>query len=251
MRKRITVFVVLMMVLCLALTGCGQNTNRTDEGIGNKVEDGVGAGDDTGRSESPGEDFVTGDSVIMDGSNNPNGTTPDSNLSKVDNKNPQQDSNGMYIYNVQGHEIKLSVNIMDYIGWINLNGVRYENYFNVDWLAEDFGYDEVYLPNEAYMKHRDDVDGLVFAGFRYNSDFKTTEIIGGYDSMDTGYLEHGDVFIEPYDTSYMEYIYGGGYPISLDMMILCAYNFEFYSTHTSEYAWIDIFGEKVPRIPAY
>ena len=43
MKKRIAFLIVLMMVLCLALTGCGQNTNRTDEGIGNKVEDGVGA----------------------------------------------------------------------------------------------------------------------------------------------------------------------------------------------------------------
>ena len=60
MKKRIAVFVVLIMtmVLCLALTGCGQNTNKQDA---------------TTSDNHPGENFDTGDSSIMDGTNNPGG----------------------------------------------------------------------------------------------------------------------------------------------------------------------------------
>lgn len=58
MKKRITVFVALIMamVLCLALTGCGQNTDKQE-------------------ANRPGENFDTGDSSIMDGTNNPDGST--------------------------------------------------------------------------------------------------------------------------------------------------------------------------------
>ena len=60
MKKRITVFVVFIMtmVFCLALTGCGQNTNKQDA---------------TTNESHPGENFDTGDSSIMDGTNNPGG----------------------------------------------------------------------------------------------------------------------------------------------------------------------------------
>ncbi|SEJ22106.1 hypothetical protein [Sharpea azabuensis] len=53
MKKRIAVFVLLIMamVLCLVLMGCGQNTDNR-----------------------PDENFDTGDSSIMDGTNNPEGT---------------------------------------------------------------------------------------------------------------------------------------------------------------------------------
>ena len=61
MKKRITVFVVLIMamVLCLALTGCGQKTDKQEA---------------TTTNDRPGESFDTGDSSIMDGTNNPEGT---------------------------------------------------------------------------------------------------------------------------------------------------------------------------------
>jgi len=217
MKKRIAFLIVLMMVLCLALTGCGQNTNRTDEGIGNKVEDGVGAGDDTGRSESPGEDFDTGDSVIMDGLNNPNGTTSDSNLSKVDNKNPQQDANGMWIFEVRGHEVKLHTNVWDYIGTDDT-----ANFFRLTSLARSLGYTERYNYDGLHMNKRSD-GSLVFVGFQEHDFGASTEIMVG--------TEKGiwsSVRYQSYDASKMEYVYENGeFPVSFEFIVLCTYALEY------------------------
>lgn len=145
MRKRITVFVVLMMVVCLALAGCAQNINKQE-------------------ANRPGENFDTGDSSIMDGTNNPDGSTSeheaitdtndesipdgaaeeaarngDDSSGGIDNHNPRQGTDGMYIYQVRGHEVKLSINIWDYIG-----SDTTDNFFKLTSLARYYGYGEKY-----------------------------------------------------------------------------------------------------------
>jgi len=99
MKKRITVFVVFIMamVLCLALTGCGQNTNKQ------------GA---TTNDSHPGESFDTGDSSIMDGTNNPGGITQsDDDSSNGANGN----ADGTYSWQVGGQTLTTKINVRDYI----------------------------------------------------------------------------------------------------------------------------------------
>ena len=117
MKKRITVFVVFIMamVLCLALTGCGQNTNKQDA---------------TTNDSHPGENFDTGDSSIMDGTNNPGGIVQTDDDSYADdaakdreNESTTGDTNngangnadGTYSWQVNGVTITTRINVMDYI----------------------------------------------------------------------------------------------------------------------------------------
>lgn len=117
MKKRIAIFVVLAMVLCLALTGCGQSDKRT-EGTGNVVENG----------RDDGFDFDTGDSSIMDGTNNPGGDSEDYPLGN-DESIPDggaeweathggggsQNSDGSYTWQVGNYTLTTKINVMDYI----------------------------------------------------------------------------------------------------------------------------------------
>ena len=99
MKKRITVFVVFIMamVLCLALTGCGQNTNKQDA---------------TTNDSHPGENFDTGDSSIMDGTNNPGGIIQsDDDSSNGANGN----ADGTYSWQVGGQTLTTKINVRDYI----------------------------------------------------------------------------------------------------------------------------------------
>lgn len=238
MKKRIAIFVVLAMVLCLALTGCGQS-DKKGENVG-AVEDGVGAGD-TVNSEV-GDNFDTGDWVIMDGSNNSgddlgdykdatNGndeSIPDGGAwneaqgggssGSIDNANPKQDASGMYIYEVRGHEVKLSFNIWDYIGT-----EKTANYFKLITLANYFGYDEKYNFDGLWMNKHDD-GSLVYVGFQHHTEGTTDIYVGTNTGLKTA------VTYNFYDYDSMEYVYDNPHkPISFEFILLCAYAIEYNS----------------------
>ena len=121
MKKRIAVFVVLIMamVLCLALTGCGQNTNKQDA---------------TTNDSHPGENFDTGDSSIMDGTNNPGGITQsDDDSSNGANGN----ADGTYSWQVGGQTLTTKINVRDYI---------HDGSWDIKAMSEVLGYS----PIEAY-----------------------------------------------------------------------------------------------------
>lgn len=116
MKKRITFVVFIMaMVLCLALTGCGQNTNKQDA---------------TTNESHPGENFDTGDSSIMDGTNNPGGIVQsdddsyaddaakdreDSSTNNDDNSDTNRNADGTYSWQVGGQTLTTKINVRDYI----------------------------------------------------------------------------------------------------------------------------------------
>ena len=118
MKKRITVFVVLIMamVLCLAITGCGQKTDKQDA---------------TTNDSHPGENFDTGDSSIMDGTNNPGGIIQSDDDSYADDaakdredsgsndstnsSDANRNADGTYSWQVGGTTITTKINVMDYI----------------------------------------------------------------------------------------------------------------------------------------
>ena len=121
MKKRITAFVLLIMamVLCLALTGCGQNTNKQDA---------------TTNDSHPGENFDTGDSSIMDGTNNPGGITQsDDDSSNGANGN----ADGTYSWQVGGQTLTTKINVRDYI---------HDGSWDIKAMSEVLGYS----PIEAY-----------------------------------------------------------------------------------------------------
>ena len=117
MKKRITVFVVLIMamVLCLALTGCGQKTDKQEA---------------TTTNDRPAENFDTGDSSIMDGTNNPGGIIQSDDDSYADdaakdredtsvndnaNSTANKNADGTYNWQIGGSTITTKINVMDYI----------------------------------------------------------------------------------------------------------------------------------------
>ena len=139
MKKRITVFVVFIMtmVFCLALTGCGQNTNKQDA---------------TTNESHPGENFDTGDSSIMDGTNNPGGIVQsdddsyaddaakdreDSSTNNDDNSDTNRNADGTYSWQVGGQTLTTKINVRDYI---------HDGSWDIKAMSEVLGYS----PIEAY-----------------------------------------------------------------------------------------------------
>ncbi|GEM_PF-6548542 len=117
MKKRITFVVLIMaMVLCLALTCCGQKTDKQEA---------------TTTNDRPGENFDTGDSSIMDGTNNPGGIIQSdddsyaddaakdredtSNTNEGSDTGANRNADGTYSWQVGGSTITTKINVMDYI----------------------------------------------------------------------------------------------------------------------------------------
>lgn len=103
MKKRIIISITLLMIFCLAFTGCGQssdNTGATDNGQENTVADASG-------------DY-----------------NPDTN------ENPKRNADGWYMYKVDGRDINLRTNVWDYISTVDGKKVFYALK-----MAEDLGWE--------------------------------------------------------------------------------------------------------------
>ena len=61
------------------------------------------------------------------------------------------------------------------------------------------------------------------------------------------YSQEHNLKVEPYDFSQMNYD-SKGFPVNMDMIILCAYCMEYYSVHDSGDCWLDVFWEITPTI---
>ena len=96
MRKRfgIAVAFIMVIVLCLALTGCGQNTSKPATSNNDVVQPDVSGGENHEENTTSTQE-------------------PVSPPAGIDNKNPQQDVNGLWVFEVRGHEVKLRTNIWD------------------------------------------------------------------------------------------------------------------------------------------
>ena len=258
MKKRISIFVVLSMVLCISLSGCTQNISKQDvsqnsEQTSTQTEASQPDVSSTSSPDSlPGFNSDTGDRTIMDESNNLDdiGVSSGGELiqSNVDNYHPKQDSDGMYVFNVQGHEIRLKTNIWNYIGDAKIGGETVHNYFSLEVIAEKLGYDRKESADGVY-RHDNDDGSYIFAGFQHDGGSNTSQISSGRISSDnkTSYGV-GPMIFEPYDFSKMDYYYYSTYPVSLDMIILCTYSMEYYADGNNGNCWENIFGETTPRI---
>ena len=192
MRKRfgIAVAFIMVIVLCLALTGCGQNTSKPATSNNDVVQPDVSGGE-----------------------NHEENTTS----TGIDNKNPQQDVNGLWVFEVRGHEVKLRTNIWDYIGTDET-----ANFFRLTSLARNLGYTERYNYDGLHMNKRSD-GTLVFVGFQEHDLGASTEIMVG---TETGIWS--SVRYQNYDTSKMEYVYENNhFPVSFEFIVLCTYALEY------------------------
>lgn len=228
--KRITIFVVLVMamVLCLALVGCGQNTDKQDAGNTAPVsndEGGKGKIDDT----------------------NPTQNAEPADNGQIDNFNPKQDASGLYVYDVQGHEIHMGINIWDYINDITIDDEVIHDFFYLKFLAKDLGYAEKYNLDGLYKKTFED-GSYAIGGFQHDGSSGESHITASLIDANENSLGAGGLYVEPYNLSKMTYQYNKGYYINLDMIILCAYSMEYYANGTTGDCWVDIFGEQLPRI---
>lgn len=174
----------------------------------------------------PGLDFDTGDSGIMDGSND--GTQ---NNNTTDNSNPKYE-NGQYVYVVGGKEIRLSINVWDYVKI----GTKHKVF---DWEAmlEHYGYTSINSTHGRYRKLED--GSRVEIGYRVWGD---GEITGVYsDCSSTGLLS-----IRESNPDYSDgYIFSTGekYPGNINSLILLAYAAEQRLANPTEDPFAEIYGE--------
>lgn len=216
MKKRITVFVVLIMamVLCLALTGCGQKTDKQDA---------------TTNDSHPGENFDTGDSSIMDGTNNPGSITQsDDDSSNGANGN----ADGTYSWQVGGQTLTTKINVRDYI---------HDGSWDIKAMSEVLGYS----PVEAY--------GIVDTTHYLNSGSPIVDInfepINGFygDFYVMTYASKDSEDILSYDVrcghSGEEYNFGSGdIKVPFELIVAYAYACE----HLNEDASTDPFAGVIP-----
>lgn len=180
MKKRSLLGILaILMVIALALTGCGQKGEQNTGATGSESQNGTTAVDD-GKNEGE----VTAE---------PEG--PD--VGQVDNRKPVQDTDGNYIYtitvdNVQT-EVKTCINVWDYItddtpyAWVDLLK-----------MTEDLGY---YSTGVMDM-----------IGYRFDrEDGVIVGVVGIYDSDDYN-LSTGERRV--YELAVQPTI--GGYPIMFD-----------------------------------
>lgn len=202
------------------------------------------------------DNFDTGDWVIMDGSNNSGGDTggykdatngndesiPDAgaweethvggSAGSIDNMNPKQDADGMYVYEVRGHKVRLKTNIWDYIG-----NQRRDNLFLNNYISEDLGYPDEYNYDGLYM-HKNSDGSLIYVGFQHHDD-NTCEVVVGTNNGSVATVKYGF-----FDASKMGYVTDAlPYPVSLEFIILCTYALEYNVEHPGQNPFEEILSD--------
>ena len=95
-KKRILgIVTAMLMVIALALTGCGQQSGEQDAG-------------------ATGSESQNGTTAIDDGKNEGEVTTEPEDAEEINNRHPEI-RDGYYVYNVLGEEFLLKTNVWDYI----------------------------------------------------------------------------------------------------------------------------------------
>ena len=169
MKKRIVISIALLMILCLALTGCGQRDNNAGASQTNNSS-GMGDPGDADNQENP-------TSVPDDSSDYDLGT----------NENPKKNEDGWYLYDVDGRQIALKTNIWDYI--YDDGGYRV---FDAIKMAEDLGW-------EWADKDRTDIDTST-RGPEWRIRFRLESYSGDFDRRQK-HVEFGNSRDHVYDIS--------------------------------------------------
>ena len=97
-KKNLLGILAVLMVIALALTGCGQQGEQNAGATGSESQNGTTAADD-GKNEGE----VTTEPE-----------EPDAAENDIDNRHPEM-SDGYYVYEVLGEEFLLKTNVWDFI----------------------------------------------------------------------------------------------------------------------------------------
>ncbi|MBQ8954720.1 MAG: hypothetical protein IJ048_11450 [Clostridia bacterium] len=179
----------------------------------------------------PGLDFDTGDSGIMDGSNNGNGGN-----NSIDNSNPRYE-NGQHVYVVAGKEIRLSINVWDYVK----NGSKYKL---LDWkgLLEYYGYAK---PNTSHSQYLSTNSWRrIEVGYRYWDNHGISGVFAT--SMDNNGSAGISVNIRQRNVDYSDgYVFSTGeqLPGDINCLILMAYTAEQMMNNPSSDPYAELFSE--------
>ena len=190
----------------------------------------------------PGLDFDTGDSGIMDGSNNGDGGNQDN--SGMYNTTPRYE-NGQYVYIVAGKEIRLSVNVWDYT---NIGSKRK----SLDWkgLLEHYGYDRPNFTHSQYMSNDDWL--RIEVGYEYRESYNAS---GGFHvsnasvvfihTLDKDRSAGIAITVMEREPDYSEgYVFSiGGEPGDIICMILMAYAAEQLPNDPASDPFAELFSE--------
>ena len=226
MKKNILWIVSILLILSLAFTGCGNNSEEPIDNESTSV---------TNDAENLGDNTENTDSVVTESEN---AGEPD-NSGAEDNKTPMQDADGNYVYTINNFglsmEIHTCVNVWDYIH----EGYPYDT-VDLKGMMEDLGWDSsgewgtagygVYTRSDGYM--------VRMITERANSSYK----------LSTGEYRVGSICVWPYKTRDLElhcsvansegsvehpYIaegsngYGNGY-VSFDQIVVFAKYYDHY-----------------------
>ncbi|MDO4219698.1 MAG: hypothetical protein Q4D22_00480 [Candidatus Saccharibacteria bacterium] len=178
----------------------------------------------------PGLDFDTGDSGIMDGSNNGDG----GNNGNTDNSNPRYE-NGQYVYIVAGKEIRLSVNVWDYT---NIGSKRK----SLDWkgLLEHYGYTNPNSTRSQYMST--DSWKRIEIGYIYWDSYNTSGIY--IETLDRNGDGIGIIIRESHPDYSEGYVFSiGEEPGDIVCMILIAYAAEQLPNNPASNPFAELFSE--------
>lgn len=203
--KRFISFIVAFALFCscLALAGCSNNkdTDTTKEPA-SIVEDANVNEDDHASAEETTE--------------NVNSDTPNAS-SNVDNYNPVLGIDGMYTYNIRGHEIKLSINIWDYIG-----NPEHENLLLLKAITEHYGFTEEVNGDGVYYNPTTDAS----AGLQHHSDGNTTSVVAVFGSSRSN-IHRITISYSAYMADRMDLYYKfSDRSLSLEFAIILAYAME-------------------------
>jgi len=175
MQKRIVILVVFLIGLCLILMGCSNNASGT---------------------------IVNTETTPVDESQDMN----------FESDTPSNDG---YLYTVRGHEIKLSVNLEDY-----MTKKQTATFFDIEKLASHFGFTKS-NHDGVYAIIVD--DKRVDVGFQHYQN-STTELL--FNTKARGIFR---AVYNNYNVDKMEYCYYTNYPVSYEFIVLCAKIMEDYS----------------------
>lgn len=222
-KKRILgIVTAMLMVIALALTGCGQQ--------GEQNAGATGSGD---RNGSVSEPNYEPENVDDNAGNN-------DSSDEIDNKKPAQDADGNYVYliTVDGvqTEIRTCVNVWDYIE----HDTPYDRVYLTK-MAEDLGWEKMPAGFGAARYNRSDGSFALVGGLRTVEDYNLPtgerrlyqQTVVCYDGENVNALDASAV-VSSYSVSNDPYLIGKSDTyVSFEQIVMYAYMVDYYRSNAS------------------
>ena len=226
MKKSLLGILAVLMVIALALTGCGQKGEQNAEATGS------GDGNGSSVSEPSYEPEKAGENAEDVGDNESSG--------EINNEKPAQDADGNYVYliTVDGvqTEIKTCVNVWDYIE----HDTPYDRVYLTK-MAEDLGWEKMPAGFGAARYNRSDGSFALVGGLRTVEDYNLPtgerrlyqQTVVCYDGENVNALDASAV-VSSYNVSNDPYLIGKSDTyVSFEQIVMYAYMVDYYRSNAS------------------